>query len=357
MNINSYNPFVPNGTLKDRQLFVGREEELTAIANRMTGIQPISINIIGERKIGKSSLLYHFSQTWTERIQNHEKYIVIYLPLRGCQTEEHFYDEVANSLLQNLTSKQTQLKPILKKKSLNRRNFSRTIKKLQEKGILPVICLDDFEILLANQQQFNEGFYNNLRSLIDGMSALMLVIASRKSLGDYAFENNLSSPFFNSAFTVRLKKLAKDEAIKITHFASNYQNYMSIKLSEEDRDNALQWADNHPYKLQLACFFLWKARKEGNDITQAKRQFKQHLHEGGIQIKKNWLYKFILNFWKYLENFLFILGKLHKLLSHLLEKFANQMIGFILLVVILLFIFGVVNSEQLIEVIRNIFVK
>ncbi len=51
------NPFVAAGMIEDPKLFVGRKDELQAIASQMSGVQPTSINLIGEKRIGKSSLL------------------------------------------------------------------------------------------------------------------------------------------------------------------------------------------------------------------------------------------------------------------------------------------------------------
>ncbi len=96
------NPFVAAGMIEDSRLFVGRKDELNAIASRMKGDQPTSINIVGEKHIGKSSLLYYFVQTWQQRVlHNTNRYVVIYLPLRGvdCQTETGFYEAIAESLL------------------------------------------------------------------------------------------------------------------------------------------------------------------------------------------------------------------------------------------------------------------
>lgn len=63
--------------LEDPRLFVGRNNELHAIASRMSGVQPTSINVVGEKRIGKSSLLYHFFQTWEQRVQDPNRYVVI----------------------------------------------------------------------------------------------------------------------------------------------------------------------------------------------------------------------------------------------------------------------------------------
>ncbi len=60
------NPFVAAGMIEDPRLFVGRKDELHAIASRMQGDQPTSINIVGEKQIGKSLLLHYFVLTWQQ---------------------------------------------------------------------------------------------------------------------------------------------------------------------------------------------------------------------------------------------------------------------------------------------------
>ena len=63
-----FGPFMAGPKITDPRLFVGRNEELHTIASRLTGEQPVSVNIVGRRRIGKSSLLYHFFQTYEQRV-------------------------------------------------------------------------------------------------------------------------------------------------------------------------------------------------------------------------------------------------------------------------------------------------
>ncbi|WP_414584951.1 hypothetical protein [Scytonema sp. PCC 10023] len=95
------NPFVAAGMIEDSTLFVGRKDELRAIASRMSGVQPTSINVVGDKRIGKSSLLYHFFLTWQQRVNDPSRYVVIYLSLQDgkCQTEISFYKAVAEELV------------------------------------------------------------------------------------------------------------------------------------------------------------------------------------------------------------------------------------------------------------------
>lgn len=66
-------PFIAGSMITNPRLFVGRKDELHSITTLMTGAQPTSINLIGQRRIGKSSLLYHFFQTWEQRVQDAPK--------------------------------------------------------------------------------------------------------------------------------------------------------------------------------------------------------------------------------------------------------------------------------------------
>ncbi len=94
-------PFVAGPKITDPRLFVGRKEELRRLVTAMEGAQPISINVVGERRIGKSSLLYHLYQTWEQRVQKPARYVVAYLSLQdaAAQTERDFYRAVARALV------------------------------------------------------------------------------------------------------------------------------------------------------------------------------------------------------------------------------------------------------------------
>ncbi|KST62795.1 TniB family NTP-binding protein [Mastigocoleus testarum] len=341
MNINYRNPFVIDGILKDRRLFVGREDEMRAIVNRMTGIQPISINIIGEKKIGKSSLLYHFYQTWRERVINDEKYIVIYLSLSRCQTEGDFYEEVVDNLVESSNQPLIYLKKTFLNKSINRRKFSRIIRSFQEKKILPVICLDDFGRLLERPQKFDKGFYDHLRYLMDD-SALMLVIASRRSLADYAREKELSSPFFNIGHTLELGKLTEDEAIKITSLIS--KNKISAELHLNEQKKAIEWGELHPYKLQLSCFYLWEARQQGRDIKWARIKFIKN-----INVRQSKITFLKLNHWDKLLSIFSSLGKFSFDVGDFFDKFHKAIIGIALLISIVLICLDKLEVSDLIQ--------
>jgi hypothetical protein len=61
------NPFVAAGKIEIGGPFIGRTEALNYIVDRMR-IPPTSVSVVGEKRLGKTSLLYYFSQTWAERV-------------------------------------------------------------------------------------------------------------------------------------------------------------------------------------------------------------------------------------------------------------------------------------------------
>ncbi|QSJ16668.1 AAA family ATPase [Nostoc sp. UHCC 0702] len=324
------NPFSTGGKIEDTRLFIGRTEELHAIAAGMQNVQPTNINIVGDKHIGKSWLLYYFFLTWEQRVSDRNRYIVVYLSLRNanCQTEAGFYQAVADALQSRLGALQFNLKNPLRTKPLNRQAFSNAIKQWKQQKVLPVLCLDDFDRLFRHAQEFDDGFYDNLRSLMED-NALMLVLASGKSLNVYGSEYRFVSSFFNIAHTVELKELTTDEAMQLTRLPISSVNNTPA-LSVDEQHQAQQWGKRHPHKLQLAGYYLWEARQQGKDIKWAKQKFAQQIADSQPQRKKlgwksflGWLWDIPLH-----------LGRLATKIGGNWDDVQNRIIGMLILVVI-----------------------
>lgn len=78
------NPFTIRGALQRPEEFAGRAAELNDIITRLRSMQ--SCSVVGERRIGKSSLLYHLSQTGAQRIGD-ENYRFLYIELTDACTQ------------------------------------------------------------------------------------------------------------------------------------------------------------------------------------------------------------------------------------------------------------------------------
>ncbi|NJM73930.1 MAG: ATP-binding protein [Scytonema sp. RU_4_4] len=352
------NPFVAGGMLDNPQLFVGRKEELHAIASRMSGAQPTSVNVVGEKRIGKSSLLYHFFQTWEQRVQDPSRYVVIYLSLQSvqCQREEDFYLAVAQELLSRPAVRAIpSLTTALQLKSFDGLAFSAAIalfkNQNQNQKLLPVLCLDDFKTLFQNKSEFDDGFYDNLRSLMDS-SSLMLVVASQKELDFYARRHQLTSTFFNLGHVLKLRELSEEEVTELVRLPSSTVPYAQPALSMDEQKLTRQLGGRHPFLLQLAGMLVCQARQQGKDENWVKTRFKEQsrrLPRAGLGSRR---------WWRSLRwlvwNFPIRIGSVVKSIGVSMDNITAWIIGVVVVFAFILVVFGLVTHSEAWQWIKNL---
>jgi len=75
------NPYLNRVMIQDPDQFYGRRREVTRILSRMGSDRPQSVSVVGERRIGKSSLLYHLTcpQVQTQYLRNSSSLVVVLL--------------------------------------------------------------------------------------------------------------------------------------------------------------------------------------------------------------------------------------------------------------------------------------
>lgn len=346
------NPFVAAGMIEESRLFVGRRDELQAIVSRMSGAQPTSINIYGEKRIGKSSLLYHFFLTWEQRVPNPSRYVVIYLSLQNvqCQSETQFYQAIAEELCNsaNVANNQALSDP-LQVRPLDRLAFSTAMKKSKKEGVLPVLCLDDFQKLFDNKSEFDNGFYDNLRSLMNS-NTLMLIIASQKKLDFYSTKHQLTSPFFNLGHVIKLVELKEDEVKDLLRLPASTVNCATPVLSMDEQLLTQQLGGNHPFLLQIAGSLVYEARQNGHDKEWVKKQFysaskrlpSQRNHQGWLR-RVRWLV------WDLPVS----LGKIPKFIGNAVDDVSNWIIGLVILLMPIFVIVGLLNWNQVWDFIHD----
>ncbi|NJL99256.1 MAG: ATP-binding protein [Synechococcaceae cyanobacterium SM2_3_2] len=283
-------PFIAGPMIQLPQNFVGRKDELQELINRMAkASQPTSVNVVGERRIGKSSLLYHFYQTWSERLppERRHAYAVIYLSLQGapCTEEESLYQAIARTLLASYSHYPEAWRAIWQERVLDRPGFVAAMGQSRAAGVLPVLCLDEFEALFDHRDSFQDDFYDSLRTLMNN-SELMLITASRRLLDDYRRDYQLTSAFFNLGQVQRLGRFSDAEARQVV----TLPDPAHPALSPAAQETALQWGHNHPLLLQMAALTLWDAAQLSRPDTWARQRFvleEQRLH-GELRQPRYW---------------------------------------------------------------------
>ncbi|WYL96057.1 MAG: AAA-like domain-containing protein [Gloeotrichia echinulata IR180] len=354
-------PFHAGSTITDSRYFIGYQKELDFITARTIAAQPTSVNVIGNKRTGKSSLLYHFYQTYEQKIEsrgkNPRKYLAVYLSLEqgNCQQQHSFYRVVAEELRQiikkryNWVNQPRSLIEALEANNFDRESFYQAIDKFRDAGILPILCLDKIETLFRNPQEFDNGFYDNLRSLMDG-NALMLVIASEKGLTVYSKKKKLTSSFFNLGQEIILSGLTDNEARDLVRLPQTTIGGQAV-LNDQEQQIALDWGGKNPYLLQLAGLCLWEAKQSNNDINWAKKNF--DLQASRISARqygwRNWL-----SFLK----FVFLrspakLGEVVQFIGNNVSVISAWLIGASIFVVVILAALGILHWEDVIKVIKK----
>jgi uncharacterized protein len=174
-----HNPFTIGSMIQNPAEFVGRTAELQFLLTRLRSLQ--SCSVVGERRIGKSSLLYHLHQTGAARLGD-ASYRFVYLELTdaAAQTVVDFLRTVLDAVQCPPEVIEAAIKDD-NKPSRNLTAFDQAIKARAEAGERLVLCLDEFEALFENPAEFNNAFFNHLRTMVNHRR-LALVTASRQPL-------------------------------------------------------------------------------------------------------------------------------------------------------------------------------
>ncbi len=358
-------PFYAGSTISEQRYFVGYQQQLDKITAR-TGIyshQPGNLNIVGEKRIGKSSLLYHFCQTYEQRIEGHDQdprnYLAVYIALQQgeCQHKSGFYKVVAEHLLEILEKRYSwfgqprSLMGLLRENSFDTDKFNDIINEFKTNNILPILCLDKIEALFKHPEEFNDDFYTNLRYLMTD-NKLMLVIASEKDIRIYSKQKRLTSDFFNHGTIIELIGFTENEARDLVRLPQTTIPGTQSVLNENEQKIALEWGGKNPYLLQLAGSLLWEGKQYDESLAKTKKQF--DLQAKGISNHHSLVRKCLLFlkliFWRLPIK----LGSIGKLIGSNLGDIGDGIVGWSIIGLIVLFACKIVTLESLIEALKNV---
>lgn len=344
-------PFVAGPKITDLRLFVGRREVLQELASRMSAAQPMSVNLVGERRIGKSSLLYAFTQLWDQHIPRETRwraYVVIYLDLQEIRprSTEHFYRAILEALRRRpLWSQFPELQHALQTCSPEQAGFSVFLEACQTHKLLPVICLDEFEVLFDSPQDFDDAFFDVHRGYMNA-SKLMYIIATHRSLDFYRKQHRLTSSFFNVGHVLELGEFTEEEAWDLVRLPASTVEDAPAALEISEQRLARKWGGRHPFLLQLAGYYLCEARRQRKDKSWAKKRFQaevDRLSEAEVHRPQK-LLKRVLRF---LWNLPLYLGRLAHGLQKNADDLKDRLTGIAILVLLLLVLLGVLGTDIL----------
>jgi tRNA A-37 threonylcarbamoyl transferase component Bud32 len=258
------NPFFNRHRITDPAYFLGRHRELERLYSAVATRQCLSL--VGERKLGKSSLLTRLSHAPTLQSFGFDpsSYIFVYFDLESMASarRDDFWLELLDTIASQLPP--GDLAQALRKQidsgEVRFMTVRRAMRRLRDTGLEVVLMLDEFESLARNAQ-FDPDFYGELRSLA-GELGLVILTASKRSLYDLTYENSstLSSPFFNIFSEMTVGLMPGEEARQILIGLSSQA---SVEFAKEEIDWALDLSGPHPFFTQVIGSHLFEAPGSG----------------------------------------------------------------------------------------------
>jgi hypothetical protein len=231
-NINHNNPFIPqHGKIDDPKFFFGREREIRRVFETLNSGS--SVAIIGERAIGKSSLLQAIYREAPTQLRYARQ--PIYIDLQIVCDEDDFYGDLCH------------------KAGIEKAKGGNLSRALESNPLL--LLLDEVENMRW------DGFTNPTRSLLRGLTEgynppLRLVIAARTSLDILFPGTNMTSPFKGHEETMK----QWDEKICREFIASRLQaSWLTpvaqpVNFTEAEIAELIAESGGYPQKLMQLCY-------------------------------------------------------------------------------------------------------
>lgn len=271
--------------------FVGRDKLLRDILRKYAHPEqkPTCINIVGERRIGKSSLLNQVLYYLKEL----DNLVIIQVTTQSWQPQS------ANDFLIALYKR---LIDFFEVDSFS--NFREFIRFYAKQGFRFLIVMDEFEAFCKNSA-VDSVFLGELRSLADdSIYKLGFLLVSRKSLHDLAMLHRTESSSFHNIFDSQIVSLLKDKEVEqLTQTVWQ----LSIDKTFLYANELKAWAGNHPLLLQLLLRQVWQdvCDEEETDWREIKRKCEQRYEDLWLDCndkERDYLKNISLN--KQVENYL-----------------------------------------------------
>ncbi len=247
------NPFYHRGPIRNSSYFCNRQQETEQITSLLRVSQ--SVSVVGPRRIGKTSLLYHLAATEVRATHGlpAPQFVIACLDAQGAGQSSlgEVYALFLNALWDALAKCPIEARPPAGFDSPDYHVLDATLKWLNQRGTSVAFFIDEFELLAANCN-LDPSFFSGLRGLATRYSVSYLIASQRPLISlVYANDSVLSSPFFNIFMTMPLGAFDDREALGLLH---TLLATAQAELPDAALQAALKLAGPHPFFLQMAAY-------------------------------------------------------------------------------------------------------
>jgi len=278
-----HNPYMNRVMIRNVEEFFGREQEIRKIFSRIGSDRPQSISLVGERRIGKSSILNYIYNPVNRRrfLHNPDDSVFLYIDFqekRGIEPTEFFRVLLERLIIEFNNNLELNIEP-------GYDGFKKVISALDETGLKVIMVFDEFDLITKNKN-FDPDFYSYMRSLANNFNVAYLV-ASGRNLQTMCHSKEISdSPFFNIFSNLTLSQFSHEEAVELITLPAKKAGFSL----EQYVDFIIDIAGYYPFFIQMVCASLYEFVKENKRLNKAvfnevKEEF---LDEARVHFQQIW---------------------------------------------------------------------
>ncbi len=251
--------------LENEDDFFGRTKVMGDIYTRLKGGQCISL--IGERRIGKSSILNALNFDELRELNDvapEYRFVLADLQYANIRTEQDLLAFIIRQI-----SFVTDIEDVFGES--HRHSLELIALKAQEQELRLVIMLDEFDYLLHNDQ-IPPQFYAFLRAWI-ARFRIPFVTASREGNFEKITEtDDTGSAFWNIFGNIYVGPFEESEAIELIQEPADREG---VEFDDEDVEFVLDLAGFFPLFIQIACYHLFEHKQKGPLNKESRENIKK----------------------------------------------------------------------------------
>ena len=276
------NPFVYGGPV-DISGFVGRQHEVKLVFEQVTNRVRGCVAVIGERRIGKTSLLHYIAAPDVLRRWNLDEQSSIFLFV-DCgaiapMTMTRFWQDILRRLRRELERRQrygglvAKVAELLGQAEIRTADVEFLMEDLRDEHLLLVMLLDEFEWVVRtdpDSEAATRELLGGIRALINHASrALSVIIATRRPLDEICHDLRfMGSPFYNNFVYLHLRPFSRQEADSLL---DQMLKDTGIAFSATARTLIDELAGTHPLLLQAAAACVFDAQRDAGPSSIDRR--------------------------------------------------------------------------------------
>ncbi len=274
-------PYLNRSMIRSLDRFFGRQAQIERIMARLDSPTPQSVSLVGERRTGKSSLLWRLAQQeiYSRYLEQPADYIFFYLDFqRQQQLDQQGFCRVFGEELNEAANGRFSVPTLADFPALEA-----AVQQLARQGLRLVCLCDEFETITRNTF-FGPEFYGLLRSLANAYP-IAFITASHRDLQELCHKSEIAeSPFFNIFSQVHLGPLLPSETRQLI---SQPSAAAGLPL-EEHLDILCTWGGHLPFFLQMICSAVFEVCNEGGGQWQWEKAEERFLEEAVVHFRYLW---------------------------------------------------------------------